>query len=226
MTDYYGSHISVPAPTELIAEGSAGGIQLKWNALNNNNLSTTQIWIADLNDIAAAQLFGTVKDNTAWIALEAGVTKYFWVRHVDKASQTNSGFYPITPAGTLGTGVSGTTPSTRLDDIDFNNADLDFDVVCDAFNLTANRFNVPSTAAGTTGATTINDMSGRVKFAAAATSLVVTNSNVTADSHILAIPSQNDTTGRVTAVVPGSGTFTIYCTAPTATMSVDFFILN
>lgn len=215
-------HIFVDPPTGLIAIPSAGGVELRWDAQNNNNIFATQIWKAATNDISAAFLYKTVKDNTAWIAQDAGVTSYFWVRHVDKASQTNSGFFPPTPAGTVGTGVQGTTPSTKLDEIDFDNSDLNFDVVCDNFNLTANQLNVSSTTAGSTGATTINDMSGRVKFAIGATSLVVTNSNVTANSHVWAWPSSNDSTGRVTAVVPGAGSFTIFCVAPTAIMNVDF----
>ena len=226
MADFTFDHIFVDPPTGLVAIPSVGGIELRWDAQNNNNIFATEIWMSASNDITATALYKTVKDNTAWVALDSSITRYFWARHIDKASQTNSGFFPATPAGATGTGVSGTTPSTKLDDIDFNNPDLDFDVECDSFNLTANSFNVTTATAGSTGAVTINALSGRVKFASGATSLVVTNAKVTTDSHVLAIPSQSDTTGRVTAVVPGSGSFTIYCVAPTSTMSVDFFILN
>lgn len=82
------------------------------------------------------------------------------------------------------------------------------------------------TTPGTTGAQTINKNMGRVNFAAAATSLVVTDSLVTANSIITAIAASNDTTGRVTAVVAGSGSFTIYSIAPTAEMAVNFVVLN
>ena len=83
-----------------------------------------------------------------------------------------------------------------------------------------------NTAAGTTGARTINKAAGRVNFAAAATSLVVTNSLVTAASKVFALAASKDTSGRVYAVVPAAGSFTIYCTAPAAEMPVNFLVIN
>ncbi len=82
------------------------------------------------------------------------------------------------------------------------------------------------TAPGTTGAQTINKSTGRVNFAIGATSLVVTNSLVTANSIIQAIAATNDATGRVTAVVAAASSFTIYCIAPTAEMAVNFLVTN
>lgn len=83
------------------------------------------------------------------------------------------------------------------------------------------------TAAGTTGAQTINKSTGSVNFAAAATSLVVTNSLVTTSSDILAQLATNDTTAILGAVVAAAGSFTIFMkTAPTAETRVNFFITN
>lgn len=82
------------------------------------------------------------------------------------------------------------------------------------------------TNTATVGAVTINMPSGRVNVAASATSVVVTNSLVTAASHVIAQPSTNDSTGRVTAVVPAAGSFTIYLTAPAAQMSIDFVVFG
>jgi len=101
----------------------------------------------------------------------------------------------------------------------------------DTFELlsAAKRFKVDTTvtSAGTTGAQTINKMSGTVNFAAAASSLVVTNSAVGASSIVLAVIRTNDTTMTSVQVVPSSGSFTIYANAPaTAETSVGFFILN
>jgi hypothetical protein len=69
------------------------------------------------------------------------------------------------------------------------------------------------TAAATTGARTINKPSGSVNFAAAATSLVVTNSLVSADSIVTPVMMTADATCRIASVVPGSGSFTINMTA-------------
>jgi len=83
------------------------------------------------------------------------------------------------------------------------------------------------TAAGTTGAQTINKVSGTVNFAAGASSLVVTNSLVSANSIVIAVVRTNDTTALIKNVVPGSGSFTINLNANATTeTSVGFFVIN
>jgi hypothetical protein len=83
------------------------------------------------------------------------------------------------------------------------------------------------TATGTTGAQTINKTSGSVNFAAAASSLVVTNSFCTVNSVILLTVGTNDTTMRSAIAVAAAGSFTIYPTnAPTAETRVYFTITN
>ena len=80
------------------------------------------------------------------------------------------------------------------------------------------------TASGTTGAQTINKGAGSVNAAAAATSLVVTNSLVTASTIILATLQTNDATAAIKAVVAASGSFTIHLTAPTAETRIGWQI--
>ena len=83
------------------------------------------------------------------------------------------------------------------------------------------------TAAGTTGAQTINKTTGRVNFAAAATSLVVTNSLVTANSIVHCTVATNDTTMKSASCVPAAGSFTIRGNAaPTAETAVAFTATN
>ena len=83
------------------------------------------------------------------------------------------------------------------------------------------------TAGGTTGAQTINKTVGTVNFAAAATSLVVTNSLVTANSIITATVGTNDTTMKSVAVVAAAGSFTLYANAAaTAETRVNFHVFN
>lgn len=83
------------------------------------------------------------------------------------------------------------------------------------------------TAAGTTGAQTINKLSGTVNFAAAATSLVVTNSLVDANSIITCNVGTNDTTMKSVSVVAGAGSFTLYANAAaTAETRVNFRVTN
>ena len=83
------------------------------------------------------------------------------------------------------------------------------------------------TAGGTTGAQTINKTSGRVNFAAAAASLVVTNSLVTANSIIICTVGSNDTTMKSVQAVAAAGSFTLYPNAtPTAETKVNFLVTN
>lgn len=83
------------------------------------------------------------------------------------------------------------------------------------------------TAAATTGAQTINKIAGTVNFAAGASSLVVTNSLVTASSIVLCTIRTNDSTAVIKNVVPAAGSFTIRLEAnATAETSVGFFVIN
>ena len=84
-----------------------------------------------------------------------------------------------------------------------------------------------NTAAGTTGAQTIDRPSGTVNFAAGASALVVTNALCTTDSIVFATVRTNDSTAYIKNVVPAGGSFTINLgAAATAETSVGFFIIN
>lgn len=88
-------------------------------------------------------------------------------------------------------------------------------------------FSATNTAGGTTGAQTINKPTGTVNFAAAASSLVVTNSLVTTSSIVFCVVRTNDTTATIKNVVPASGSFTIMLnSAATAETSVGFIVYN
>jgi len=83
------------------------------------------------------------------------------------------------------------------------------------------------TAGGTTGAQTINKISGTVNFAAAATSLLVTNSLVSTTSLVFVVVRTNDATATIKHVVPAAGSFTITLNAAaTAETSVGFYVIN
>lgn len=83
------------------------------------------------------------------------------------------------------------------------------------------------TTAGTTGAQTINKSSGSVNFAALATSLVVTNNLVTANSIILCTIGTVDVTMNNAVAVAGNGSFTITANAAaTAETRVNFVVIN
>ncbi len=82
------------------------------------------------------------------------------------------------------------------------------------------------TAAGTTGAQTINKGAGSVNFAAGATSLVVTNSLVTTASIVLAMVDAGSAV-HVQRVVTAAGSFTINLnTTAGAEVAVKWVVLN
>jgi hypothetical protein len=83
------------------------------------------------------------------------------------------------------------------------------------------------TAGGTIGAQTINKTAGSVNFAAAAASVVVTNSLVATSSIIMATVATNDATMKSVQAVAAAGSFTLYANvAPTAETRVNFLVLN
>lgn len=83
------------------------------------------------------------------------------------------------------------------------------------------------TTAGTTGAQTINKPAGQVNFAAAASTLVVTNSLVDANSIVLVQVLGTDATATSARVTKASGSFTITLNAAaTAETAVSFYVVN
>lgn len=81
------------------------------------------------------------------------------------------------------------------------------------------------TAGGTVGAQTINKSSGRVNFAASASSLVVTDSYVTTNSIVMVQVCGTDATATSARVTKAAGSFTITLNAAaTAETEVDFLI--
>ena len=82
------------------------------------------------------------------------------------------------------------------------------------------------TTPGTTGDQTINKQSGIVNIAASGTTVTVTNSLVTANSHVYAAIRTADATAVLKNVVPGAGTFTINIVACTNEVAIEWFILN
>jgi hypothetical protein len=88
-------------------------------------------------------------------------------------------------------------------------------------------YRATNTAAGTTGAQTIDRPSGTVNFLNGTSALVVTNSLCTTSSIVFATVRTNDATAYIKNVVPAAGSFTINLGAnATAETSVGFFIIN
>jgi hypothetical protein len=93
---------------------------------------------------------------------------------------------------------------------------------------TDGKITVLGTIAGTTGAQTINQPTGQVQFAAAASSLVVTNSLITASSQVFCQVATADTTMfYIKSAVCTAGSVTLTANAAaTATTKVNFWVIN
>lgn len=127
------------------------------------------------------------------------------------------------------------SPNPPVGGIPYINSDSEVDI--DVLNLFYDSVNLMQyikngiapdyTAAGSTGAQTINKVAGSVLFAAAAQTLVVTNNLITANSQIIATVQGDDTTAKYVVISnQAAGTFTLKLNAAaTAQLKVSFFIL-
>ena len=83
-----------------------------------------------------------------------------------------------------------------------------------------------SEVASTTGDVTINKPMGRVSFVTGGTTLVVTNSLVTANSNVFCVVLAADT-ATIKNVIPAAGSFNILLTAgASAELQVAFMVVN
>lgn len=89
------------------------------------------------------------------------------------------------------------------------------------------RVHTTPTTAGTTGARTINDYAGTINIAAGQTSIVLTNSLITANSLVIPIVRTNDTTMKSAVVICAAGSCTFYPNAaPTGEVSIGWIVIN
>ena len=80
---------------------------------------------------------------------------------------------------------------------------------------------------GTPGNATINTLSGRAAFAAAGSTVVVTNSTVTATSKVFVSLRAGDATLDSVRVTPAAGSFTVTGNAAATAITIfDFFVVN
>jgi len=148
----------------------------------------------------------------------------------------NNGIYS-TAAGNVGITAGGTAitwDGTRLapgsnNSRDIGNFGTAFRSIYSSTTFFGTNITLDKTviAAGTTGAQTINKSAGCVNFAASASSLVVTDSLVTASSVVLPSIQTHDASFVGVQAVPTSGSFTLYSNTPaTAETRVCFLVIN
>jgi hypothetical protein len=85
---------------------------------------------------------------------------------------------------------------------------------------------VSTDSSGTPGNATINTLSGRAAFAAGGSTVVITNSLVTANSKVF-VQQRNDTTLKSISVNPAAGSFTVTGNAAATAITIfDFLVVN
>lgn len=186
---------------------------------DNSTQSVTLRMIGQGSQSSGFTRFQNFNTNTIfdWVAPPGG--PFLWDLNAGYASIINMKT-STAAALDIGTGTSGLVIGTSYLKFDTSNVRTVFGDQVISFPTTV-------TAGGTTGNQTINKVSGTVNFAAAATSITVTNSKVSANSICFAVARTDDATGYVKNVVPGAGSFVInLVAAATAETSVGFFCIN
>jgi hypothetical protein len=94
--------------------------------------------------------------------------------------------------------------------------------------LIAQGYGVTSAGPVTPGSVATDMSSGRVGIAAAGTSAVVTNPNITTESKIVATLSNStiDTTAKAVQVTPAAGSVTFTVAAATAAIAIDWVLMT
>lgn len=203
ITDYYG--VSVGGPNEVWS--SPGSITNCYGVYigSATNVGTNR-WSLYNASPALSSFSGSIA-----VGVTAASAKLHALATTEQLrlgyDASNYASYTVSSTGALTITTTGTAPALML------SGDV--------------RFDKTVTAAGTTGAQTINKTIGSVNFAAAASSLVVTNNKVTTSSVIVATVGTNDSTLKSVAVVAAAGSFTLYANAAaTAETRVNFHVFN
>jgi len=201
-------------PNDLMLDTTTGRVQIGDAQGGGNN---TQLDLSDLDGhIKLRSITGTISiGDTEGEANNVRVT-------VSDTSQTIN----ITSLGNIRLGDTDGLGSNSL--VSINDTTQVASIVSNTITLNGNlTLNKTITPSGTVGARTINKTTGTVNFAAAATSLVVTNSLVSTSSIIICTVGTNDTTFKSAQCVAGSGSFTIFANAAaTAETRVNFVVTN
>jgi hypothetical protein len=224
---------------DTFAISTAGTLNTSFSAATNLFTSPIQTFTSSTSDNHNTALF-TINGSAGTSEFAATFTPSTTASNGSLFFGDNTGttqsYLQLSNAGrsvTLGTGSATATTSLTVSGasnaFSFNNS-----LSTGLFSLSAIQqylLQRTITAAGTTGAQTIDKPNGTVNFAAAATSLVVTNSTVTntagSQSTIIATAQTNDATCAVKNVVAGAGSFTINMTAAcTAETRVAFWVFN
>lgn len=210
---------SFPAPGAIGATTPSTGA---FTTIGTNGMITVLLSGSAISPAAGnAALFqgSTVAGTSCHITIAAGTTGESRVYFADTANSTIGGISYMHTSDTMVLRTGGSVRFTLGATTAVFTGTVSTPALVDP--------NVVITPPGTTGAQSINAMSGSVNFASAATSLVVTNASVTTGSRIFVNVATNDGTMKGVRAVAAAGSFTIRPdVAPTGETRVDFFVVS
>lgn len=94
-----------PAPTGVQANGAMTNVIVEWDAPNYSYHGYAEIWRAESNVIGNAVLIGTSTSTIYVDEIGSGVTRYYWIRFVNKWDNAIKGPYQGTNGVAATTGV-------------------------------------------------------------------------------------------------------------------------
>lgn len=222
---------TIPLFGQILVGNTSGAYTVTYLTANNGLFSTVgngtlAVGISDTTVVASS--YGSASSVATFTVNSKGqLTVAGSVAIAIAATQITSGTLSVARGGTgLATLTANRIPYGNNTAAFQSSANLTYDgsIFTAKANIVVDK---TITAAGTTGNQTINQTSGSVNFAIAATSLVVTNSLVTTSSVILATVASNDATVKSVQAVAAAGSFTLYANAAaTAETRVNFLVLN
>jgi hypothetical protein len=211
--------------------GSTSATGVHSNGSVQSDVSGTASYVLSTHNVAAGSAVSTLRGHSAVQGTITGTVtlqKGFYADTTLIAATTNHGFFAGDTAGvTAGKTAYGFYSNVNI--ATGGGTTWGFYGAGTAPNYFAGdmRLDKTVTAAGTTGAQTINKNAGTVNFAALATSVVVTDSRVTTSSIIIATVATVDTTMKSVVAVAGAGSFTLTANAAaTAETRVNWLVIN
>lgn len=197
------------------------GASLKWgsSSVSSPDTALSRISAASvaLGNGNAGNATGTL--NLATLSIGNGST--FSLVSTHPTIKAPSGKNVYIAANASGNGTIGFNDAAIFGD---TNGAIDLGIAGNAFK----RIYFDYTNTAIIGAVTINKAAGRINLAAAASSIVVTNSLVTAASKVFCELVANDATATgIKSVVPAAGSFTVTVNAvATNDLAINFFVVN
>lgn len=122
-------------PSSLMATGVVGGIRLVWTNPVDRDLAGVEVWESETNDRSAAVFVDTAAARAYdRLGLTEGVTRYYWIRSVDRTGNL-SGWHPASATAGVYATAAGVGATIDYEDIGGTKPPIDADNTGGALEL-------------------------------------------------------------------------------------------